>query len=83
MACGLISAPPGTQRTRPADPCRRPEQNATSDAFLAGVRALHSPLPFELSSSCEVIRREAHALIDGKPAADDPYLRLVHARGWR
>src|SRR5262249_44743749 len=28
----------------------------------------------------EVIRREAHALIDGKPAADDRYRRLVRAR---
>ena len=37
------------------------------------------PLPFELVLR-EVIRREAHALIEGKPAADDPHLRLVRAR---
>jgi tetratricopeptide (TPR) repeat protein len=48
------------------------------DALAAGGPTL-IPAPAELVLR-EVIRREAHALIDGKPADDDPYRRLVRAR---
>ena len=60
-----------------ADADRGLEQ-AYREALAAGGPTL-IPLPFELVL-LEVIRREAHALIEGKPAADDPYLRLVRAR---